>query len=144
MTTLDYVQLAKRTAVVWKLDPALVCAVAERESSWLPYSMRFEGGFYRNYILPMHPPIANETEAIARATSWGLMQIMGETARELGFMARSLAQLCDPMQGLDWGARYLAKCIAATATTEEALLRWNGGGAPDYPGLVLANVGKYA
>ncbi len=35
------------------------------------------------------------------------MQILGQTAREIGFDGTFLTELCDPEIGLEWGCRYL-------------------------------------
>lgn len=47
------------------------------------------------------------TELIGQKTSWGPMQIMGATARELGFRGW-FPELCGPL-GIEYGARYLRK-----------------------------------
>lgn len=92
MTESDMIVLAKAAAVAHNLPPALVCAVAEWESGgWQPFAMRYEPAFERRY----DPVDATKqpTEHYARAVSWGLMQVMGETARELGFTGNYLSQL---------------------------------------------------
>jgi soluble lytic murein transglycosylase-like protein len=48
------------------------------------------------------------TEWIGQQTSWGLMQVMGAVARELGFHGH-FAGLCDPLEGLHYGCRLLAR-----------------------------------
>jgi soluble lytic murein transglycosylase-like protein len=84
MDIIGLTNLAKDHAKKCNLDPALVCAVVEQESSWSPWAMRFEPGFLRRYIKPPVPE-APTTGEIARATSWGLLQIMGQVALEMGF-----------------------------------------------------------
>jgi soluble lytic murein transglycosylase-like protein len=125
----------------------LVCAVIEQESAWDPWALRYEPGFYKRYIEPQIARGAGftSTEARARAFSWGLMQVMGQVAREHGFSGRSLAQLCDPAAGLAVGCRVLAaKLAAAEGNVTRALLLWNGGGHRDYPDEVLARTAHYA
>ena len=86
----------------------------------------------------------HETEARARAFSWGLMQVMGQTAREHGFAESSLASLCDPETALNVGCRVLAsKLAAAEDNVAHALSLWNGGANPDYSAGVLARVAHY-
>jgi len=46
------------------------------------------------------------TELLGQQASWGLMQIMGATARERGFKGW-LTELCDPAVNLEWGCRHL-------------------------------------
>jgi soluble lytic murein transglycosylase-like protein len=80
----------------------------------------------------------------ARSMSWGLMQLMGEVAREMGFTGTYLSQLCDPPIGLLWGCKKLAQCLDAKGgDPEKALLMWNGGGNPNYANEVLARIKKY-
>lgn len=84
------------------------------------------------------------TESRARAFSWGLMQVMGQVAREHGFVGISLASLCDPAVGLEIGCRvFAAKLAAAEGNVPRALLLWNGAGNPDYPATVLARAPHY-
>lgn len=84
------------------------------------------------------------TESRARAFSWGLMQVMGQVAREHGFAGASLASLCDPAVGLEIGCRvFTAKLAAAEGNVTRALLLWNGAGNRDYPAAVLARAPHY-
>jgi len=126
-----------------KLDPALVCAVIEQESRWKPFAVRFEPAFHEKYLVPMHaafPP----TEDMCRAMSFGLMQLMGETARELGFKNEFLTSLCDPDVGLDWGCAHLVRRIAsADGDLRQGLQRWNGGKNLNYADEVLARMPRY-
>jgi soluble lytic murein transglycosylase-like protein len=72
------------------------------------------------------------------------MQIMGETARELGFKGTYLTELCDPIVGLEYGCRKLGACIEKhPGDTRAALLAYNGGSNPAYPDLVLRLLPKY-
>lgn len=134
--------LARGHARAAQIDPVLVCAVIEQESSWNPWAMRFEPMFLSHYVKPRVPE-APTTGEIARATSWGLMQIMGQVAYEVGFNGHFFSELCDPEVGLLWGCQKLAKCIAARSDQRSALLMWNGGGNSSYPDQVLARMRNY-
>lgn len=73
--------------------------------------------------------------------SRGLCQVMGAVAREYGF-GGPLASLCwdpavGPALGLRYGARHLAQKLKGTNNMRRALLRYNGGGDPEYPDKVL-------
>jgi soluble lytic murein transglycosylase-like protein len=143
MDIIGLTNLAKDQAKKCNLDPALVCAVVEQESSWSPWAMRFEPGFLRRYIKPPVPE-APTTGEIARATSWGLLQIMGQVALEMGFEGRFYSELCEPETGLLFGCKKLAKCLEARGGDQhKALLMWNGGSNLSYPDQVLARVRKY-
>jgi len=128
--------IARRTAIEFGLDPALVCALCEVESSWMPWAVRHEAGYewlvgfkkaerrdmpvsfmdikkqwWKPHpklvrIMPLYSTGLIQIELLAQQTSWGLMQIMGGTARERGFKGW-LTELCDPSINLEWGCRHL-------------------------------------
>jgi soluble lytic murein transglycosylase-like protein len=142
----ELVALAHRVAEAHALWPELVCAIVEQESAWNHWALRYEPAFYDKYIAPQisRAEIADLTEARARAFSWGLMQVMGQVAREHGFTG-GLASLCDPAVGLDIGCRvFAAKLAAAEGNVARALLLWNGAGNREYPAAVLARAARYA
>ena len=147
--------MAKATADRHGLDEALVCAVCEQESSWDTWASRFEPDFFTKYIagpflagnLQPGSGKVSQTEAYQRAFSWGLMQVMGQVAREEGFLGPSLVELCDPAVGLDVGCKHLANIVRRVGDVSDAqtvaLLHWNGGGNLDYPKEVLARIPSY-
>jgi soluble lytic murein transglycosylase-like protein len=139
--TTEIVALARTIASAHGLDPALVCAVVEQESEWDACAIRYEPGFRARYVAPLELP---PTEEIARSISWGLMQVMGQVAREQGFQRPFLSALCDPSAGLTFGCIVLAaKLAAASGDVSRGLTLWNGGGNPDYAAQVLARVPRY-
>ncbi|HYL64436.1 MAG TPA: lytic transglycosylase domain-containing protein [Candidatus Methylomirabilis sp.] len=137
--------LARRAAAAQSLDPALVCAVVEQESGWNPWAMRYEPAFFAKYVANLYTNNKiSASEAYARGFSWGLMQVMGQVARESGFDALFLSALCDPEQGLATGCKVLRKKFDAMAgDTTRALLAWNGGANPAYAAQVLASKPHY-
>jgi soluble lytic murein transglycosylase-like protein len=152
------ITLARAAAAQHALNPALVCAIVEQESAWDPHAIRYEPAFRTRYVAPLGLP---PTEEVARSISWGLMQVMGQVAREHGFTAKSLAALCDPATGLAIGcAVFAAKLRASTNdaasavnnsdaasvagdVVEHALELWNGGANTSYAAQVLARVAHY-
>lgn len=138
----DLIRIAKNAAALHDIDPSLVCAVCEHESEdWNPWAMRFEPAFDKKYEQPMHKL---PTEEIACSTSWGLMQIMGQTARELGFTHGFLTQLLDPAIGIEFGCRKLRHCLDRNSgDVHKALLMYNGGSNLSYPDLVMPRMAKY-
>ena len=139
------IALARKAAAAQSLDPALVCAVVEQESGWNPWAMRYEPLFFAKYVAPLYTNNrVSASEAYARGFSWGLMQVMGQVAREAGFDPLFLSALCDPEQGLAIGCKVLRKKFdAADGDTTRALLAWNGGGNPAYAAQVLARKPHY-
>jgi len=139
--TTEIAALARSIAAAHGLDPALVCAVVEQESAWDSNAMRYEPAFRARYVAPLDLP---PTEEIARSISWGLMQLMGQVAREYGFQRPFLSALCDSSAGLTFGCIVLAvKLAAAGGNVPRGLALWNGGGNPDYAAQVLARVPRY-
>ena len=149
MPTPNLIALARAAAAAHALDPALVCAIVEQESAWNTYAIRYEPGFRTRYVAPLGLP---PTEEIARSISWGLMQVMGQVAREHGFTGKFLSALCDPALGLDIGCAALASKLSAArqaghgiaeSEIERALALWNGGANPNYAAEVLARLPRY-
>ena len=144
MVQADMVNIARATATDEGLFPELVCAIIEQESDWNPWAIRYEPGFFEHYVKPLlDSTTISVTEAQIRAISWGLMQTMGQSVREIGFNG-PMASLCDPQTGILWGCKLFTKKLGfAGGDTEKALLLWNGGGRPAYVQEVLARVEKY-
>jgi soluble lytic murein transglycosylase-like protein len=146
------IAFAREAAGQHSLDPALICAIVEQESAWDPHAIRYEPAFRTRYVAPLGLP---PTEEVARSISWGLMQVMGQVAREHGFTAKSLAALCDPTVGLAIGCTvFAAKLRSAARATDEAsfanndvvqraLNLWNGGANGAYAAQVLTRVPHY-
>ncbi|HLX00455.1 MAG TPA: transglycosylase SLT domain-containing protein [Candidatus Acidoferrales bacterium] len=139
------ITLARAAAVQHNLDPSLVCAVCEQESAWNPFAIRYEPGFLARYVAPLFTAgKISATEAYARSFSWGLMQVMGQVAREQNFGGPSLAELCDPQIGLEIGCRVLSsKLSAAKGDIAAALQHYNGGSNADYASQVQARQPRY-
>ncbi|MFZ0883120.1 MAG: transglycosylase SLT domain-containing protein [Candidatus Acidiferrales bacterium] len=137
----ELVTLARSIADSHGLDQSLVCAVVEQESAWDTHAMRYEPGFRAHYVAPLRLPA---TEEIARSISWGLMQVMGQVAREHGFTGKFLSELNEPSIGIAIGCEVLgAKISTAGNDIWRALELWNGGGNPEYAAQVIARVARY-
>ena len=122
------------TADRYDLPVKLVKAIVQVESGNNPWAARYEPAFYTRYVADrghrVWPGCSRETEERLRATSLGLMQIMGQTARERGFDGPFLTSLCDPMIGLEFGCRYLAQQVKRySGDVEAAVAAYNAGTA---------------
>lgn len=144
--------LASKYATKWNIDPVLLCALVEHESSWNPWAVRFEPAFESRYVKPVNPAMPTTLE-LTKAMSFGLGQIMGEVAIELGFQGRFMTELCDPDTGLEFAARKLHRCLTIHQPVKQndgsfdyglALLAYNGGADMNYPKLVMQYWNKYA
>ena len=148
----EYSELIRSNARKYGVDPVLIAAIIVQESSEYPFSFRYEEGFYQWLLrtlkkrpillgyVPRKYGITLATERKARAFSYGLMQIMGETAREYGFDRESLLELTNPELNIELGCKIVQKLFIKHANEEKVLLRWNGGGDPDYPRRVLSHI----
>jgi soluble lytic murein transglycosylase-like protein len=133
---------AREAAHTYALDPFLVYAVVQQESDWNPKAYRREKAFGKKYVDPS--PDLNDTERIGREISWGLMQVMGQTARELGFRGPYLPELCEPEIGLKWGCiKLFREMVKADGDKHKALLGYNGGGNPAYADEVIEKIANY-
>lgn len=98
------------------LPPSLVAAVIQEESRFEPWAARVEPHYKRKAVvqdvarawskryrnLPTY-----ETELDDRSRSYGLMQVMGQLAREQGFSARYLSEMYLPRNTIMHGAMRL-------------------------------------
>ncbi len=94
-----------------QLPPVLITSIVTQESSGNPWAFRFEPAFLARYVEPAprrFGEVSIESERMGRATSWGLMQVMGQVARERGFLGVYLPELCEPGTGIEYGCRQLA------------------------------------
>jgi soluble lytic murein transglycosylase-like protein len=107
--------------------------------------MRYEPLFFAKYVAPLYTNNKiGATEAYARGFSWGLMQVMGQTAREMGLASAHLSSLCDPAINLTVGCKLLKKKLdSARGELHKALQSWNGGANPDYAEEVIARLSRY-
>jgi Transglycosylase SLT domain len=129
------------------LNREIVAGLIAVESGGVWWRRRFEPAFYDHYIrnkelglLPGYvhlPGRDSATEKLDLATSWGLMQIMGQTAREAGFN-KEMETLLFPKTNVAFGAKKLRACLEREKFDyEKALLRYNGGANAGYPTKVL-------
>lgn len=130
----DIEALIRAAAARHQLPIALVRAIVRVESSADPHAMRYEPAFYRRYVQHCQhrvwPGVSRDTEEQLRAFSFGLMQIMGQTAREAGYAEKFLTGLLDPATNFDWGCRYLAALQKRYhGNAEAATAAYNAGSA---------------
>lgn len=117
--------IAEKWAIKYCLDPDLVEAIIMQESSDRPNVTRYEEGFYKTYTEPMD---FSEEEEKARATSFGLMQIMGQVAREYGFK-EDFRELFNPDLNIQLGCRHLSNKIKRYGRVDKGVAAYNAGSA---------------
>lgn len=145
MTKDEMVQLAREIAIAHSLPPEIICGIVEHESSWNQWAIRYEPKFLSKYVAPLFTNNKiSATEAYTRSMSWGLMQVMGQTARELGFDGQFLPELCDPSVGIEWGCRKLVAALKKNkGDLPSGLLGYNGGDNSEYPTEVILLARNY-
>jgi len=91
------------------INPKIIASIVMQESGGDACATRYEN-HYRWLLNPEVYAVKNritvETETMQQKTSWGLMQIMGGVARELGYEG-PLVGLCRPEINLHYGIKKL-------------------------------------
>ncbi len=131
------------------LSPLLVSCIVMQESSGRQYAQRVERGFWRRYAAGIARWVARTASRAddrwanypdVYASSYGLMQPMLQTAAELGFEYEFPGELFDPDTNLRIGCAKFARELRRTGGhVRRALLAYNGGSDPEYPGKVLSH-----
>jgi soluble lytic murein transglycosylase-like protein len=112
-------------------DPELVSAIVTIESSWNPYAVRYEPTYKWLHEPQVHAKrhgITLQTEAVLQRCSWGLMQVIGSTSRELGLVL-PIPALCEPLIGLEYGIRYLVALKRNYKKQDDIIAAYNAGTA---------------
>ncbi len=120
-----------------QLRSSLVASIVYQESKGYQYAAKREDRFYRNLIetksrsqLSGYVPAEYQCDLITeknfRATSWGYMQVMGETARWLGYAGISLAGLTAEATNILFGCKYLKYLIDLKKDERQAVAAYNG------------------
>jgi hypothetical protein len=144
-------ELVYKAAIKQQLNPKLITAIIAQESSNNCWAIRYEPLFQSKYLKGKSkeklggffpPNVENSQELFLRACSFGLMQIMGQVARERGFEGTWLTELLDPEVNLYYGCLHFDRLLRKTdGNVTDALLAWNGGGDPNYPAKVEKHLG---
>ena len=106
----DIILLVKNEARSRKLPESILLGIVEVESNFNPYAVRYEPNYkYVEIIDSLKPKnCSNETEVILQKTSFGLFQIMGGTARYLGFNGW-LTRLLEPNTNIKYGTLWFSR-----------------------------------
>lgn len=102
----EYRPFIQAASITHSIPQEIICGIISQESAWNPWSMRYEPAFTDRYVIPAYPK-SSPTFRVQHGSSWGLMQIMGLVARELG-CKDNLLYLLLPEIGITWGCRKLA------------------------------------
>ena len=139
-------ELINQYAIRDNLRPEIIACVIIQESAGNTFANRFEPGFFQAHLSgkkrnelagwkPSPGDIPNlATELNNRSTSWGLMQVMGDTARWCAKVTNPyLTSLCDPDQGISAGCRVLSYYLAKNNNDYFKALTCYNAGYPNSP-----------
>jgi len=123
--------LISQEAKKQNIDVNLISAIVMVESAGRECAVRYEHNYrwlfhHRNFADDQG--ITEQTEETFQKTSWGLMQVMGAVARELGYKG-PLVELCNPKLGLHYGCLKLKELIEREDSIEDAIASYNAGQA---------------
>lgn len=132
----EFWQLIRETARTHCLDPFTVAAVVSRESEGNPWVMRREPDYPYLFDRETRQAVRRKdvnsqtfpggpVEMLGQTQSWGLMQVMGAIAREMGHEGR-FSSLLDSATNFEIGCRFPAQLQA----------RWG-----EFDGLAAYHVG---
>lgn len=105
------VVLIERLALEYRIDPVLFQAFILLESGGNKYAVQYQPGYrhlYQVYEFSKKLYITYVTEKVFQQSSHGLVQIMGATARSLGFKGYP-QQLYDTETNLRYGAKFIGQ-----------------------------------
>lgn len=142
--------LVNQIALAHNLRTDIVMCLILKESKGDSAATRYEPHIHRQLIPKERKELAGwfpdkdyddpeiepslDTEKVQRAMSWGLMQVLGETARWCGKCTRPfLTELMNPEIGIEVGCRVLSYYLGrAKGDYIRALAMYNAG-SPDSP-----------
>lgn len=123
------IEQIKPFAERYDIRPELIQAIIQVESSGNTYAVRFEPGYKWLHEVENSAQNVNttiETERVCQQMSWGLMQLMGATARWLGFKG-PIPELTYPHFGIEWGCKYLRNLFYRYHKEPDVIAAYNAG-----------------
>lgn len=113
-----------------QINPKVIEAIISVESAtWSPTVAKYEKNFtniYRADLFAKMFKVSLATEITLQKFSWGIMQIMGGTARDLGFN-EWIPDLCKPEIGIHWGCEYFQKRCMDYVDLKDQIATYNAG-----------------
>lgn len=111
------------------IDPELACAIAEAESGFDELACRFEPNWKHAFKIAefgKQAKISEDTERILQMCSFGMMQVMGTVARELGLKG-SILELSKPEIGVKFGCLKIKDLVMKYNGLEDQIAAYNAG-----------------
>ena len=145
MTRDEVYKLSLEIAPKYEFDPMLILAICEQESNYNEKAFRLENDFA--HWLQKRRPELSIPRIVLHSTSYGLMQLLGQSLSELQFFGtESITSewieeyLALPNAQIESGCKWLArKLMAVEGDMLKAIERYNGSGprAIEYAKSVL-------
>lgn len=124
-----YPDLINKYSEEFSLEKSLIAAICMQESSFETWRCRYEPN-WQYFTFALHYAqllgISFDTELQFQKTSWGLMQVMGGVARELGY-DDYINKLVNPDFGLKYGCKKLASLKKKYEELNDAISSYNQG-----------------
>jgi soluble lytic murein transglycosylase-like protein len=124
------------------VDPDLFQAICTHESSLNALAIRYEPFWKYFYYCRENAEslgISVNTETTLQAFSYGLCQIMGSVAREIGFRGPLTQLITDPALCLKHGAIHLKSFLQRYGSEPDAISAYNQGSNKKTDGGMFAN-----
>ncbi len=121
--------IIREEAIRQGVDPDLMIALAIVESNGIPKTARFEKNFqyyFKDQEFAKLQGISLDTERMFQKTSFGVLHLMGGTARWLGYSSW-LPDLCEPRIGALWGCVYFKRVCSKQIYLNDQIAVYNAG-----------------
>ena len=109
----------------------IIAALVQTESSGNRFAIKFEPGYkylFKTRENAQDNKITEATETVMQMTSFGLTQIMGAVARELGLKG-TIFQLLEPETNLTYCAKLLKRLAKKYTQRDDLIAAYNAGSA---------------
>lgn len=117
------------------LDWRLIAAIVSVESGGDTYAARYEPKYRYTFdveTIAAQCGCSPPTMKMMQMTSWGLMQVMGGVALEMGYPRHEfLTHLVVPEVGVEYGCRKLVELFKRYDTIDKVIVSYNAG-SPQY------------
>lgn len=113
MQKIELQYVAAKYARMYDIEPAVIFALIEIESSWDTFAARTEPGWkywFNVKYWARRRRITSNTERALQRMSLGLCQVMGTVAREIG-LELQITVLVDPEFGCRYGCKKLRQLL---------------------------------
>jgi hypothetical protein len=126
----------------YALDPFLIGSICQKETAGEKWKSRYEPTTDRYvinaYAYASRLGITQETERLAQMHSWGIMQVMGFKAREIGY-TDYLPKLSLLEVGMELGCQILKKLSERYEEESQVISAYNQGSPRKTPGGLYLN-----